>query len=217
MTFRSADLVVTRWGARFQGRPIPCAVGRSGIGAKSREGDGLTPEGVFHVDTILFRPDRVRPHGLTASPWFRLCNNGSRSEDPGEAINPYRTARDSSPYLRVPPIPVRPILPGDIWSDDPEDPGYNSRVTAADMRGNRGLGTTPFSHERLRRPDPVYDIVAVLDFNRPAPVPGRGSAIFLHIWRQPRNRTEGCVAFRRQDLTEILTRWTPRSRVIIQR
>jgi L,D-peptidoglycan transpeptidase YkuD (ErfK/YbiS/YcfS/YnhG family) len=98
------------------------------------------------------------------------------------------------------------IGPGDGWSDDPDDPGYNGRV-----RRPHGFGC-----EALRRPDPVYDIVAVLDWNRHPPVPGRGSAIFLHVWRAPRHPTAGCVAFRRQDLAWILARWTPRSRVVVR-
>ena len=75
----------------------------------------------------------------------------------------------------------------DGWSDDPADPAYNRPV----LRPHR------FGHEALRRADPMYDLVAVLDWNRHPVVPGRGSAIFLHVWRKPRHPTAGCVAFRR--------------------
>lgn len=93
----------------------------------------------------------------------------------------------------------------DGWSDDPADPAYNRLV-----RLPHGFG-----HEGLRRADPLYDLVGVLDWNRAPVVPGRGSAIFLHIWRRPRRPTAGCVAFRAADLSWILARWTPRSRVIV--
>ena len=56
---RPQDLIVTRWRARFMGRDIPCAVGRSGIREDKREGDGATPSGVHGVVGMLFRPDRV--------------------------------------------------------------------------------------------------------------------------------------------------------------
>jgi L,D-peptidoglycan transpeptidase YkuD (ErfK/YbiS/YcfS/YnhG family) len=92
----------------------------------------------------------------------------------------------------------------DGWSDDPADPAYNRRV----LRPHR------FGHEALRRSDRMYDLVAVLDWNRQPPVAGRGSAIFLHVWRGPRRPTAGCVAFRRDDLAWILARWTPRDRVV---
>lgn len=65
---------------------------------------------------------------------------------------------------------ARPIGFADGWSDDSDDPAYNTRVPLP-----RG-----FSHERLRRADPMYDVVGVLDWNRDPVVPGRGSAIFLH-------------------------------------
>ncbi len=82
-----------------------------------------------------------------------------------------------------------PIGIGDGWSDDPSDPDYNRRV----RRPHR------FGHEALRRADRMYDLVAVLDWNRHLPVKGRGSAIFLHVWRGPRQPTAGCIAFRRED------------------
>jgi L,D-peptidoglycan transpeptidase YkuD (ErfK/YbiS/YcfS/YnhG family) len=106
----------------------------------------------------------------------------------------------------VRPAGARAVGPGDGWSDDPGDPAYNRPV----RRPHR------FRHEALRRADRQYDLVAVLDFNRCPPVPGRGSAIFLHVWRSPRHPTAGCIAFRRADLAWILARWTPRSRVVLR-
>lgn len=95
----------------------------------------------------------------------------------------------------------------DKWSDDPQDPNYNQRVCAVDY---------PFTHERLRRSDPLYDVFGVLNFNWPDAVPGKGSAIFLHVWRKPRHPTEGCVAFAQKDLISIFLNWSDRSRVVIR-
>jgi len=36
-----------------------CAVGRAGVGHKQREGDGVTPVGVWPMRYVLYRPDRV--------------------------------------------------------------------------------------------------------------------------------------------------------------
>lgn len=83
-----------------------------------------------------------------------------------------------------------PIRPGDLWSDDPRDPDYNTMVRAPHR----------FSHERLRRADRLYDCVILTDWNWPDAVSGRGSAIFLHRWRKPGHPTEGCVAMAAQDL-----------------
>ena len=122
----------------------------------------------------------------------------------------WRMERIWNPYgLRMASFPVnfRPIGLRDGWSDDPADPAYNDLV----QRPHR------FSHEAMRRADPMYDLVAVLDWNRAPVVPGRGSAIFLHVWRGPRRPTAGCVAFRRDDLRWILAHWRPESRVVIGR
>lgn len=98
-----------------------------------------------------------------------------------------------------------PIRPGDLWSDDPKDPDYNLMVRAPHA----------FSHEKLRRADPVYDVVLLTDWNWPEGVPGRGSAIFLHLWRKPRHPTEGCVALRRKDFLWIAPRISYGTKLIV--
>lgn len=40
-------------------RLLPCAVGRSGVKARKREGDGATPLGTWLVRCVLYRPDQV--------------------------------------------------------------------------------------------------------------------------------------------------------------
>ncbi len=104
------------------------------------------------------------------------------------------------------PVWAQPIGPGDLWSDDSRDPDYNQLVTAPHG----------WSHERLRRADPQYDLVLVTDWNWPVAAPGRGSAIFVHVWRRPRRPTAGCVAFSRVDLLWIALRLRPSSRLIVR-
>ncbi len=76
---------------------------------------------------------------------------------------------------------------------------------------------TPASAERLWRDDGLYDLVVVLGHNDDPVVPGRGSAIFLHLARPDYAPTEGCAALARADLEALLarrgraTRWTSRS------
>lgn len=41
-----------------QGLRVPCALGRSGIAAQKREGDGATPRGVWALREVLYRADR---------------------------------------------------------------------------------------------------------------------------------------------------------------
>jgi L,D-peptidoglycan transpeptidase YkuD (ErfK/YbiS/YcfS/YnhG family) len=99
-----------------------------------------------------------------------------------------------------------PIGPADLWSDDPEDPDYNLMVRAPHR----------FSHEHLRRADPMYDLILITDWNWPHAEPGRGSAIFLHQWRRPCAPTAGCVAFARRDLHWIAPRITLQTRLIVR-
>jgi L,D-peptidoglycan transpeptidase YkuD (ErfK/YbiS/YcfS/YnhG family) len=98
-----------------------------------------------------------------------------------------------------------PILPGDLWSDDPADEDYNLMVRV------------PYapSHEALRRADPLYDLVLITDWNWPRAVSGRGSAIFLHRWRAPGRPTAGCVALRPEHLRWIVPRIGYGTRLIV--
>ena len=93
----------------------------------------------------------------------------------------YRPDRLSAAEL---PDWALPFGPSDLWSDDSRDPDYNLMVRAPH----------DFSHENLRRADPMYDLILITDWNWPQSVPGRGSAIFVHSWRRPHARTAGCVA-----------------------
>lgn len=163
-----AAITVTRWGARYRGVTLACAVGRGGLTNAKKEGDNATPLGTHHIVGMLFRPDRI----------------------PAAAL----------------PSWARPIGPRDLWSDDPADPAYNHLVHAPHAG----------SHEALRRPDPLYDLVLVTDWNYPAATPGRGSAIFVHRWRKPRHPTAGCVAFAPRDLLWLARTVEPGTPLIVK-
>lgn len=103
----------------------------------------------------------------------------------------YRSDRLATPLTA---LPVATIGPQDGWCDDPAHPAYNRPVTL------------PFaaSHERLWRDDALYDVIVVLGHNDAPPVPGLGSAIFLHVARPDYGPTEGCVALALPDLLDLL-------------
>ncbi len=163
---KRSDLVVGRWGARFMGRSFACTIGRGGVSAHKREGDGATPVGTHRFVGMLYRADRI----AKPADW------------------------------------ALPIGPCDGWSDDPTDEDYNQMIRLPH----------PFSHEKLRRADPMYDLILLTDWNWPDARAGRGSAIFVHQWRRPHARTAGCVAFARADLLWIAQRIRHESRLIIQ-
>ena len=115
----------------------------------------------------------------------------------------YRPDRIAASAL---PVWASPIGLNDLWCDDPKHKSYNHMVRA------------PFkaSHEKLRRADPLYDLILLTDWNWPKAKPGKGSAIFLHTWRRPGAPTAGCLAFSRRDLMWIARNISPGTRVIVR-
>lgn len=142
---------------RLGGLVVRAAIGRGGITAHKREGDGATPAGLLKLRRVLFRADR----------------------------------------LAAPPcaVPREPIAPDDGWCDDPGSPDYNRMIRLPH----------PARHEVLWRADPLYDVIGVLGWNDAPTIPGRGSAIFLHVARPDYAPTEGCIALARPDLLAVLT------------
>jgi len=115
----------------------------------------------------------------------------------------YRADRMARPATG---LAVSVIEPGSGWSDDPHDVLYNRPVTLPH----------PYSHERLWREDGVYDLIVPLGYNDNPPVPGWGSAIFLHCARPDYGPTEGCVAVAASDLLTILARCGPETWIDIR-
>jgi len=58
ITVRQENAIFT---AAWGGTVRRCAVGRSGIGIKQREGDGITPAGKWPLRQVYFRGDRLDP------------------------------------------------------------------------------------------------------------------------------------------------------------
>ncbi len=103
----------------------------------------------------------------------------------------YRPDRVSRPHSL---LPVDPLDPLDAWSDEPDDPAYNSLI--------RQPYSTSF--ELMWRDDHVYDIIVTIGYNDDPAIPGKGSAIFLHLARPDFSPTRGCVAVSMENLLRIL-------------
>ncbi len=71
-------------------------------------------------------------------------------------------------------------------------------------------------HERLWRDDGIYDVIVVLGHNDDPPVPGRGSAVFLHVARSDYGPTAGCVALALVDLLTVLREAGPEACVRVE-
>ena len=103
-------------------------------------------------------------------------------------------------------LPLRAIEPNDGWCDAPGDPHYNQLVKL------------PYaaSHEELWRFDHLYDLVAVLGYNDAPVVPGKGSAIFMHLARPDFGPTAGCVALTLNDALAALKQLKPGDQIIVR-
>ncbi|MEP4885694.1 MAG: L,D-transpeptidase family protein, partial [Alphaproteobacteria bacterium] len=96
-------------------------------------------------------------------------------------------------------LPATAIQASDGWCDDPADPAYNCAVVL------------PYdaSAETMWRADGLYDLLVVLGHNDAPPVPGLGSAIFLHCASPGLDPTEGCIALPHETLRAMAPRLTP--------
>lgn len=152
----------------LDGRAVPVALGRGGVVADKREGDGGTPRGAFRPVRLWWRADR-HPRPRTA-------------------------------------LPMRRITAADAWSEDPTDRRYNLPIRVRD--GEPG--------DRLMRQDHLYDFIIEIDHNTRPRIPGRGSAVFLHLARAHFAPTAGCIGMTRQAMLRLLARIGPKTRIVIE-
>lgn len=114
----------------------------------------------------------------------------------------FRPDRLSAPATGLPCAPLHADMG---WCDDPAHADYNRPVTLPH----------PARCERMWRDDHLYDVVVVLGHNDAPPIPGLGSAIFLHVAKPDYSGTEGCVALSLPDLLAVLTQCRPGDRMCI--
>ena len=100
-----AKLAAARGAARLGDRAFPCALGRAGLIADKREGDGGTPIGRFPFRTLLYRADRV-PHIETRLPARHIERADGWCDDPASA--------DYNRLIRLP----HPARHEDLWLAD---------------------------------------------------------------------------------------------------
>jgi L,D-peptidoglycan transpeptidase YkuD (ErfK/YbiS/YcfS/YnhG family) len=140
-------------------------------------------------------------------PWrARLGAAGlSTHKREGDGATPVGTYRFGATMYGIEPDPgvafaYHRLTCGDWWDEDPRSPAYNRFVHVA-------CGTRPAfggGSEALWRISPQYRYFAVIDYNADPVVPGRGSAIFLHV--STGRPTAGCISLPERELVRTL-RW----------
>ncbi len=164
----TATLTVSECGKRVLG-PWRARVGRNGVSAHHREGDGTTPAGTFGFGPVVYGID----------------------PDPGVRLRYHR------------------LVCGDWWDEDPRSASYNRfRHVGCGSAPPFGGGSEP-----LWRITPAYRLFAYVRYNDAPVVPGRGSAIFLHV--DTGRATNGCVSLPHAQLVSLLRRLRPGATISI--
>lgn len=127
----ATDLIVTPGGwATLEGRAYRCALGRSGIKADKREGDGATPAGDFPLRRVLYRPDKFATPPASGLPVNPIAPNDGWCDEPSHPA-----------YNRPVKLPF-PASHEELWradnlydlivvlghNDDPVVPGLGSAI-----------------------------------------------------------------------------------------
>ena len=150
-------------------------------------------------------------------PWrARVGRNGlSTHHREGDGTTPLGTFGIGPVVYGIDPDPgvalrYHQLTCGDWWDEDSRSPTYNTfrHVTCGTIPPFRG------GSEVLWRITPAYRLFALIQYNVAPVVPGRGSAIFLHV--DTGRATNGCVSLPRSELQSLLRRLRPGATIRIQ-
>lgn len=128
---------------------------------------------------------RVQSTGTTPAGLFAITQAFGRQPDPGTRL----------PYTH---------LSADHWWVEDRRSRYYNQMRLGHLGGFARTTRGYNASEHLATMGAQYDYAAVVDFNRPHPVVGRGAGIFVHAFGE--GTTVGCVSVRRDHMVALL-RW----------
>ena len=143
---------------KYKNFKFRCALGKNGIKKKTKEGDNITPIGIFKIIKIYYRYDKIK-NLKTSIKKIKIKKNMG-------------------------------------WCDDVSSNYYNKQIKISKKIG----------HEKLHRKDNLYDIIVVLNYNLNPIIKGKGSAIFLHVAKKNYNKTQGCIALKKNELLYLVSK-----------
>jgi len=100
-------------------------------------------------------------------------------------------------------LPYRSLGETDFWDSDSASKQYNQLVTLSDADAQHPESIWS-SYEKMRRSDDLYEFGMIVGYNRNPAVGGKGSAIFLHVWRGSGSPTSGCTSMPRESLLSLI-------------
>jgi L,D-peptidoglycan transpeptidase YkuD (ErfK/YbiS/YcfS/YnhG family) len=122
---------------------------------------------------LVLASRRVQSTGTTPAGLFAITETFGRHANPGTAM-PYTDIND------------------DHWWVEDRRSAYYNQLRLGRLGGFARRTTGYNASEHLARMGSQYEFAAVIDFNRPSPVIGRGAGIFLHAYGD--RTTAGCVS-----------------------
>lgn len=162
---------------RAVGSPIEIVVGRTG----SAWGRGLAPSLTASEDPIKREGDGKAPAGV-----FRI----------GDAFGYADSLATHLPYL--------PMQASSFCMDVPASPLYNQIVDANKVGESAVMGSTePMRLDLVKPGDMRYQRGFVIEHNADA-VPGKGSCIFAHQWKNRDTPTAGCTAMAPENMIDLI-------------
>ena len=113
----------------------------------------------------------------------------------------YRKDRVIKPFTN---LKTKIIKPNIGWCNDSKKKSYNKEIKI------KRIG----SYEKLFRKDHKYDYLIVINYNIKKTIPGKGSAIFIHLTKNY-HPTAGCIALKKQDFIILLKLINNKTKIII--
>jgi len=126
---------------------LPVALGRGGIKANKREGDGATPRGAFRLKRLWWRAER-HPRPATLLPARRIAPDDAWCEDPADR-------RYNRPVKLAPASTADRLARADHLYDFIIEIDHNSRPRV------KGRGSAVFIHAARERFAPTAGCVAL--------------------------------------------------------
>ena len=168
--------------------------------------------GAWHLLGEPF-PVSLGRHGLASAEEMR-SPAGIPAKNEGDGATPIGIFPLESAFGRADAFPAKipylTLVETTEAVDDSSSRFYNRIVNRTDVSSPDWK-----SSEQMYRSDFLYDLGVVVGYNTHPVVPGKGSCIFLHIWKAPGAPTSGCVAMARSDLDRIVKWLDPAAQPVI--
>ena len=103
----------------------------------------------------------------------------------------YRSDRIKKPETKLKIIAIKKNM---AWCNDINNKKKYNRMIKVSKK---------IKHEKMYRSDRKYDLLIPVKYNFKKPIPGKGSAIFLHLTKNY-NGTAGCIALNQNDFLILL-------------